>query len=713
VDRAAPPSLLRSVTRDLARIDRSGLMPVAGAIAALPVVAFFAVGLGFWDVQTAVTLTLGAHLVAIASTVRTTRTPYFMLCVDALVLGLATFIGLVSEPIEWAHIVLLLLVSLAGGLLVSLGPTPSVIGTQAVMAYLIFGRFHESGVGSVELAAFVLVGAAAEALFLSIVRWPPGFRRQRDALSAGLRALAGSADGTSGPSTVAAGTELDRASELLSAQGLFGRDDQRSLRGLVDEARRIRIELAALNGLRRRSGHEAPTTEMSHAIAGALDQITRALAKAAIAVDEGRPDPSMLENGEAIDAALATVAAPGDPDASSLGPISLTIVHHLQAIGGQLRAMERLLGERADPRWHLHGGQSGRWRKAAMSWTEQARQLRANLTLQSPAMRHALRLAVAVPLSDVLAQLAGLPRSYWVPLTVAVVLRPDFGSLFGRGVGRVAGTCIGVGVAGFILAGFHPDHAVIIVLLALTCWGAYAFFQSNFAVASTFVAATILLLLSVTQVNTTTTALDRLLDTLLGGGVALAAYLVWPTWSNGATRRAMSRLVAAQRAYVEGILCGAVGDLPPDGDPLSLRARRARLAWMEAEATVMRSLSEPTKWRVDVDLANSLMAALLRLVQAAHALRLEVAAATLSGDRQPVRDLRDAMDTALTTIAAALDQNQPVGTLPPLRALHESASARLPPTLVVELDEMVNVIDTIGHLLDRRQLERVTSAPDR
>jgi uncharacterized membrane protein YccC len=566
------------------------------------------------------------------------------------------------------------------------------------MAFLIFGRFHESPIGSLKLAGLVLVGGGAEVLFLSLVRWPPAFRTQRDALSAGFRALAASVHGGSGPTTVAAGTELDRVVELLSAPGLFGRDDERSLRGIVDEARRMRVEMAALASLRRRAVETGRTDE--DAVHAALDRLVTALEKAANAIDLGRPDPSILADTEAIDLVVAGLISHGEP-----GP-TVSLGHHLQALGGQLRAVERLLGQRADPRWHLSGQQGQRWQSVRRTWVEQARQVRANLTLASPAMRHALRLGVAVPASDVLSQLVGLPRSYWVPLTVAVVLRPDFGALFSRGVGRVVGTCVGVGVTGFILAEFHPQQAIVIALLGLAAWGTYALFQSNFAVAGSFVAATILLLLSVTQVNTSTTAVDRVLDTLLGGAVALAAYLVWPTWSNGQTRRALSRLVTAQRSYLWAIISIALGDQICSREQLVRLARGARLTWMEAEATTARSLAEPTKWRVDGDVVNSLMAALLRLIQSAHALRLEASGSPVTDGTGALRALADGMDTALDQVTHALEQNAPLGELPQLRTLQDAmAGSAFPPALQEELDELVNVINTIGDLLRHRQLE--------
>ena len=42
-------------------------------------------------------------------------------------------------------------------------------------------------------------------------------------------------------------------------------------------------------------------------------------------------------------------------------------------------------------------------------------------------------------------------RSYWVVLTVAIVLRPDFGSVFARALQRGIGTVVGAVLGAIIL----------------------------------------------------------------------------------------------------------------------------------------------------------------------------------------------------------------------------------------------------------------------
>ena len=70
--------------------------------------------------------------------------------------------------------------------------------------------------------------------------------------------------------------------------------------------------------------------------------------------------------------------------------------------------------------------------------------LRANLTLNSAVCRHAVRLSLCVAIGDSLARLLPWPRSYWMPMTIAIILKPDFTATFSRGVMRLAGTFVGL-----------------------------------------------------------------------------------------------------------------------------------------------------------------------------------------------------------------------------------------------------------------------------
>ena len=62
--------------------------------------------------------------------------------------------------------------------------------------------------------------------------------------------------------------------------------------------------------------------------------------------------------------------------------------------------------------------------------------LRANASLESPAGRHAVRLAVVVLVAELISRHLPLSRSYWMVVAAATTLRPEFGATFTRGAER-------------------------------------------------------------------------------------------------------------------------------------------------------------------------------------------------------------------------------------------------------------------------------------
>jgi uncharacterized membrane protein YccC len=150
-----------------------------------------------------------------------------------------------------------------------------------------------------------------------------------------------------------------------------------------------------------------------------------------------------------------------------------------ESLTGQLHGVVRIADvlARVDPSALSEIGLPGALisRKAAVrsrintDWLrDRAATLRANMTFASQACRHAIRLAVAVAVAIELSRLVGFRHDYWVPLSVVIVLQPDLGATFSRGVRRIAGTLVGVGVVTVVLAELHPGCAGLTVL-ALCC----------------------------------------------------------------------------------------------------------------------------------------------------------------------------------------------------------------------------------------------------
>jgi hypothetical protein len=519
-------SLARASIREIATVDIAAATPWVGLLRAVPIVAMVAFGLAIGSPRTAVTLAIGGNLVAIVS-ISAARISAALLFGDAIGMGIATFVGSSTAWNTPLHLSVLVVWCFVSGLLVVLGIGPSTAGVQSVVAFVVFGRYVDAPLGAFNLGVSVAVGAAIEGGVLLVLRLPPTLRTQRTVLANAFGKLARFARGT-GNATEA--TEaFDHAAGLLSGSSLFGRTDVGSLQGLVDEGRRMRLEVSTLIGflLRLEHAHDADgALAVRHALEGAADRIDGVAH--AVLVPNSRQAPVAEESGVAAEI-HAALDRPGENSAALLQQSLL----HLDALDGQTRASHHLarvpVAHRGPRSYALHRPPG--FADFVAFLRSDLDLLRASVTLHSTAFRHAVRFAVAVPLAGVLASALALPRGYWVAFTVAVVLRPDYSTLFRRGLERVAGTVVGATTAALVVGGLHPGTVATTVLIAGCAWAAYAVWPASFPVATAFVTAFILLLLSTTQVDSIATATDRLIDTVMGGAIALGIYALWPTWT--------------------------------------------------------------------------------------------------------------------------------------------------------------------------------------
>jgi uncharacterized membrane protein YccC len=123
--------------------------------------------------------------------------------------------------------------------------------------------------------------------------------------------------------------------------------------------------------------------------------------------------------------------------------------------------------------------------------------------------------------------LHGQSHSFWLPLTVAVIIRPEYASIFVRTVNRLCGSLIGAAVAALVLA-VISSGAWVAVAAAIAL--AFAVLTSPKLYAFSVIGITASALLS-SCIGSSDEVLPmlRVLDTLLGAAIALVVgYLLWP-----------------------------------------------------------------------------------------------------------------------------------------------------------------------------------------
>jgi len=694
-------SVTRSALRESLRFEARLVTPVVGLVTALPVVAIFAIGLAFFSPREAISLAIGANLIALVSLVGAPRLSLPLALVDAVAMALAVVFGVATTSTSWLHIVLLVPLCFAAGLTTVFGITQGVIGTQAIIAYVVLGRFAGSFGTAMHLGFSVLIGALVEVGALVVLRLPPSLRFQRFQLATACDAVAELARSPQSRSATDVLTSVDAAERALAAPSLFGRADSLTLMSVLNQLRRLRLELTTTAGLRVRLAPKA-SGQLALLLDRAASQIADSLD--ALANDLRRRTTSGWRTPSgAYQATIDTLASAlpdGDDDATTL---AREICQHLSAIDGQLRTIGNLVEElgESDGRhaWRLRLPTLARL--SAEEHTDPT-VLRASLHLDSPALRHAVRLAIAVPLSTLLAAWWALPRGYWVPFSVAVILKPDYSTMVRRGVDRVVGSALGASVAAVLVTALHPSGVAAVLLVAVLSWAAYSTWSASFSVAISLITALVLVLLSLAQSNPISTALDRLIDVGVGGAISVLAYVVWPTSPRAGVTDAFARLFFALDTYLDAVTPAVLGVAPNPAAAIDA-SRSARTSWAAAEAAVGRSVEEPSSTRVNPAQGRSLLAVSMRILRATHALRIGAERGATTAPSSELSALVEACHETLDTLARHFADTA-ARRWQDLRPFYRSAEQRLAtdganPSIAVHFDELVNALNTAAHLV--------------
>lgn len=681
-------------------VNLRSLAPITGIITAAPVVFVFALGLSFHDPRGAISMAVGANLVAIVSLVGAPRLPLRLAVLDALGLGFSVFFGTLTSGHPWLHTTLLVPLGFAAGMAVIFGQTQAVLGSQAIVAYLVLGRFSGSALTAVHLGLLVSAGALVEVAALLVLRLPPTLRYQRSKVANALASLANYATTPAEQSAFGVLSSIDDAQRVLSQMSLFGRSDDRDLRAIIDQARRARLDFTTLAGLRARLAVIDPT--LLDEVYGALFAVADGVTQLSTSVRRPGHPNSWRESASQVHAVIDGLQQRLDTGSfhDDVETLMALVLAHLDALAGQLRSIGHLVEQESS------NSHQGAWRLDVLWGGLDHSRIRANVELlrdnlrpDSIAFRHAVRLVVAILIAIGLAHWLNLPRGYWVPFAVALILKPDYSTLLHRGTGRVVGTMLGASLSAVLVSELHPSYALTTVLIAVVAVLAYTTWPANFSVSIGLVTALVLIMLSVSTTNSVGTALDRLLDVILGAAIAALTYLVWPSSPSHDVRQAEASMFSALARYVDEVLGYAFGD-DVDDKSISQRSRTAHFRFATAETAVGRLLEEPASTRGDPQIERGLLSSGLRILRATHALRFEAERGVVTVTTPSLELLRSILVNALDQLGVD-EVSSPSGSP---RAAYRSAHADLsrpdsPASIALNLDEIVNAINTASHLI--------------
>lgn len=628
-----------------------------------------------------------------------------MLAASVLV-GFAVFAGALGGHRNTAAVAIAAPWAFAAGMLVALSTTAADLGGISLVTLVVYMGFPQSFERAVYGGLLAFCGGLLQTV-LALAFWP--LRRymyeQRAVgnLYAELaRTAASPVRATEAPPASAQSTAAQKTLATLAHNHSL---EAERVRLLLSQAERMRLGIMVLGRLRTRLERmQSPESALlEHYFAG-CSRVLNSIANALQAGEPADSDPSRCSELES----LAEQLREDDRGRSvEVAAMVRDARFQMDALTGQLRTAVELAGHAA-PAGSVEFERSEARRPWRLRLSGTLATLRANLSLESAACRHAIRLAVCVAGGIALARGFELRRSYWVPMTIAIVLKADFTTTFSRGVLRVAGTITGLIFATVLFHALPQGPYVEVALIAGLMFLMRYLGPANYGILVTAVTALVVLLIAMTGVAPQPVMAARAWNTALGGAIALLAYWLWPTWERAQAPEAIARMLDAYRAYFRAVRLSYEN---PEAQLAAERDRArlpGRLARSNAEASIDRLFAEPGTSAETKNLLSGILASSHRMVHAMMALEAGLYSSQPVPARPEFRKFADDVELTLYYLAAAL-RGSPVTreTLPDLRedyhSLVHAGDDRVERYALVnvEADRITNSLNTLSEELLR------------
>jgi uncharacterized membrane protein YccC len=577
------------------------------------------------------------------------------------------------------------------------------LGVISLVTLVIYSAQSLSPVNASWSAILALAGGLFQTL-LALVFWPVHrYDPERRALGNLYLELARIASNSAEPDSAPPGTEIaTRAQQMLSSLDRDHKVEGERYRSLLNQAERTRLGLLTMGRIYRRLRREGSAGDPLHALDGMFQSASDLLY--AIGSSLTRNEPLDIARYDLRTFSEWTAALRHYPT-GRLTPFVRALLADAQlqadALAGQFRAALDL-AEHASPEGQVTFAKKESSRPAALRLASSLSILRANLTLNSTACRHAIRLAVCLSVGDLGGRLLDWRRSYWLPMTIAIVLKPDFTSTFSRGVLRLAGTFAGLALATVLLHFIHPSLMGQVLVIAFFMFLLRCIGPANYGILVIAVSGLVVFLVGLTGVAAETVISARAINTTVGGLLALAAYWLWPTWERTQVGEQFARMIDSYRLYLQTIVAVYTSESEADMEKLAHARMTARLARSNAIASVDRLGAEPGMNAEQVAVAAAILASSHRFVSALMALDSGLASSSPVPPRDAFRKFVSDLDLTLYLLAAAL-RGSPLSKkqLPDLRADHLKLLESGDPTVErhalvnIETDRMTNSVNTL------------------
>ncbi|MEO8364665.1 MAG: FUSC family protein [Pseudoxanthomonas sp.] len=676
------------------------------------VIAPLALGLAIAQVPAGLAMTTGAINTMFTDQPGPYRQRMQRMLLAALAAGFSALIGILIGEHTTLFVMAAIVFGLAGGLLVALGPLAARVGLTSMIVMMITADMGLPVVQAPGVAAMIFAGGLLQML-LALAAWPlQRYRPERFALATVLQQLAEVARTRPDPSqpppvSMAAMAALETLHGQHHSRGMA----VQSFRIIAELCERVRIDLLALGELDIRI-EDADVRVRIEAVLDAADTILTHLSDAMRAAEK----PFRAEQEVAtFGARVASLANAGRDSHGARDRRLLRLAGaRAQSLAGQLRSLVRN-SDWASSRGEIRADLAEARLPSALRPRNPWQTLRANLKISSVAMRHAIRCAACLGLAVACERALAIPHGVWIPMTAAIVLKPDFGGTLRFGLLRVAGTFVGLLLTTLIVHYATDGVVPTLLLMTVLCLAFRLLVQVNYGIGVAMLSGMLVLLLSFQGIAPGDAIQMRLFGTLLGSALALAAYLVWPTWEGRRANLALAKLVESYRAHIHAVF----GE---DITALHETRSTARAARTGVLASLERLQAEPKRAqsRKELALTESFLANAHRLIRTSLSLEAVLRDEGSLPRLPELTDFSTQVDAALAAITTSLREEtplRPVSARPAERRLAEAVDkdpvlANSPAGLALAdtCDRIADSVDALAHLLRRARPDPAQAA---
>ncbi|HTB53230.1 MAG TPA: FUSC family membrane protein [Ferruginibacter sp.] len=226
-----------------------------------------------------------------------------------------------------------------------------------------------------------------------------------------------------------------------------------------------------------------------------------------------------------------------------------------------------------------------------------AKLLKDNLSFSSNTFRHAVRISVATLCGFIVSKFLPLGHSYWILLTIIVILKPAYSLSKQRTYQRLLGTVAGA-IIGVIILYFVKDDTTLFVIMLLFMVGTYSLIRTKYFTSIFLMTPYIMILFHLlSHAKTESILLDRVIDTAIGSVIAfLANFFLIPSWEKEQIKKFMVQALTENAHYFNRISNAYTGT-PVTNTQYKLSRKGAFVALANLSDAFSRMLSEPKNKR--------------------------------------------------------------------------------------------------------------------